>query len=154
MSVVSPSRARSTDSASVSGHQSPWRIVESRSGMFGLGPGQRARQDVASHVRRVDWRHRSPLATEQIGGKIFWALLFLHKIYLIDSWRAFFICIGRGFETIFVHHSFESMHGQKLLETLTWHWCMCCKPANGRVDIEKGLANKTQLQSLEWNESL
>jgi hypothetical protein len=64
VSVVLASRARSTDSAPVFGHQSPGRIVESGSGMFGLGPSQRARQDVASHVRRVSRRHRSSLAKE------------------------------------------------------------------------------------------
>ena len=36
-----------------------------------------------------------------------------------------------------------------LLETLTWHCCMFCNPANGRVDIEKLLAYKIQLHGLE-----
>ena len=30
-------------------------------------------------------------------------------------------------------------------EKITWHCCMCCIPANGRVDIEEVLAYKTQL---------
>jgi hypothetical protein len=32
---------------------------------------------------------------------------------------------------------------QKLWKTLTWHCCMCCNPANGRV------AYKIKLQGIE-----
>ena len=39
------------------------------------------------------------------------------------------------------------------LEILTWHCCMCCNPANGRVDIEERLTYETQLERLEWNET-
>ena len=35
-----------------------------------------------------------------------------------------------------------------MLETLTWHCCMCCNPANGRVDIEELLAYKIQLHGV------
>ncbi len=34
---------------------------------------------------------------------------------------------------------------QKLWKTLTWHCCMCCNPANGRVGFEEWLAYKIQL---------
>ena len=38
----------------------------------------------------------------------------------------------------FMHHSFWSKHGNlKLERKLTWHSCMCCIPAKGRVDIEE-----------------
>ena len=55
---------------------------------------------------------------------------------------------------LFLHHSFGSKQEYKLLETLTWHCCMCCNPATGRVDIEQLLAYKIQLRGLERNESL
>ena len=32
-----------------------------------------------------------------------------------------------------------------MMETLTWHCCMCSNPANGMVDIEELLAHKIQL---------
>ncbi len=35
-------------------------------------------------------------------------------------------------------------------KTLTWHCCMCCNPANGRVDFEEWLAYKIQLRGIEW----
>ena len=54
----------------------------------------------------------------------------------------------------FMHHSFESKHGFKnMLETITWHSCMCCNL--GRVDIEERFAKKTQLRIyIKWIESL
>ncbi len=30
-------------------------------------------------------------------------------------------------------------------KTLNWHYCLCCNPANGRVDFGEGLAYKIQL---------
>ncbi len=38
---------------------------------------------------------------------------------------------------------------QKLWKTLTWHCCMCCNPANGRVDFEEWSAHKIQLHGTE-----
>jgi len=38
---------------------------------------------------------------------------------------------------------------QKLWKTITWHCCMCCNPANGRVDFVELLAYGT-----EWIVSL
>ena len=46
----------------------------------------------------------------------------------------------------FVHLSYGSKHGQKLLESLT---CANYYSADGRVDIEELLAHKTQLRGLE-----
>ena len=37
---------------------------------------------------------------------------------------------------------------QNLLETLTWNCCVCCNPANGRVDIEEMLVYKIQLHGV------
>ncbi len=42
--------------------------------------------------------------------------------------------------TIHLDQSLE----QKLWKTLTWHCCMCCNPANGRVDFVELSAYKTQ----------
>ena len=39
-------------------------------------------------------------------------------------------------------------------KTLTWHCCMCCNPANGRVDFEEWSAYKIQLHGIEWIVSL
>ena len=39
-------------------------------------------------------------------------------------------------------------------KTLTWHCCMCCNPANGRVDFEEWSAYKIQLLGIEWIVSL
>ena len=41
-----------------------------------------------------------------------------------------------------------------LWKTLTWHCCICCNPANGRVDFEEWLAYKIQLHGTEWIVSL
>ena len=49
--------------------------------------------------------------------------------------------------TIHLDHSLE----QKLWKTLTWHCCMCCNPANGRVDFEECLAYKIQLHGYRMN---
>ena len=38
----------------------------------------------------------------------------------------------------FMHHSLGSKHGSKNL--MTWHCCMCCNPANGRVDFVDGFS--------------
>ncbi len=35
-------------------------------------------------------------------------------------------------------------------KTLTWHCCMRCNPANGRVDFEEWSAYKIQLHGTEW----
>ncbi len=43
---------------------------------------------------------------------------------------------------------------QKLWKTLTWHCCMCCNPANGRVEFEEWSAYKIQLHGIEWIVSL
>jgi hypothetical protein len=37
-----------------------------------------------------------------------------------------------------------------LRKTVTWHCCICCNPANGRVDFEEWLAYKIQLHGTEW----
>jgi hypothetical protein len=43
----------------------------------------------------------------------------------------------------FRHYSFGSKLGtKKLWNTLTWHCCMCCNPANGRVGLEDWSAYK------------
>jgi hypothetical protein len=58
-------------------------------------------------------------------------------------------------ETIFsgtIH--IGSKLGTKLWKTLTWHCCMCCNPANGRVDFEEWSAYKIQLHGIEWIVSL
>ena len=34
---------------------------------------------------------------------------------------------------------------QSLWKILTWHCCLCCSPANGRVEFEERLAYKIQL---------
>jgi hypothetical protein len=65
-----------------------------------------------------------------------------------DSWPR-----GPGFKPplwrpFFRHHSFSLE--QKLWKTLTWHCCICCNPANGRVDFEEWLAYKIQLHGIEW----
>jgi len=39
-------------------------------------------------------------------------------------------------------------------KTLTWHCCICCNPANGRVDFVEWLAYKIQLHGNEWIVSL
>ncbi len=33
---------------------------------------------------------------------------------------------------------------------LTWDCCICCNPANGRVDFEEWSAYKIQLHGIEW----
>jgi hypothetical protein len=43
---------------------------------------------------------------------------------------------------------------KKLWKTLTRHCCMCCNPANGRVDFEDWSAYKIQLHGSEWIVSL
>jgi hypothetical protein len=43
--------------------------------------------------------------------------------------------------TLHLDQSFE----QNLWKILTWHYCVCCNPANGRVDFEEWLAYKIQL---------
>jgi len=48
----------------------------------------------------------------------------------------------------FFRHLDQSLE-QKLWKTLTWHCCMCCNPANGRVDFEEWSANKIQLNGIE-----
>ena len=57
-------------------------------------------------------------------------------------------------ETIF-HVPFTWIQAWKLKldRKLTWHCCMCCNPANGRVDIVELSSYKIQLHGLEWNES-
>jgi hypothetical protein len=37
-----------------------------------------------------------------------------------------------------MHHSFGSKHEAKIEWKLTWHCCICCNPAKGRVDFEDG----------------
>jgi len=37
-----------------------------------------------------------------------------------------------------MHHSLGSKHGAKIEWKLTWHCCICCNPAKGRVDFEDG----------------
>jgi hypothetical protein len=46
-------------------------------------------------------------------------------------------------ETIFsgTIHLDKSLE-QKLWKTLTWHCCICCNPANGRVDFEESYVIK------------
>ncbi len=51
----------------------------------------------------------------------------------------------------FRHHSFGSKLGTKNSNP---HCCMCCNPANGRVDFEEWLAYKFQLHGIEWIVSL
>ena len=56
---------------------------------------------------------------------------------------------------IFRHHSFGSKLGTKIVEkTLTWHCCMCCNPANGRVDFMELSAYNIELHDTEWIVSL
>ena len=38
---------------------------------------------------------------------------------------------------------------KNLWKALTWHCCICCTPANGRVDFEEWLAFKIQLHGTE-----
>ncbi len=52
-----------------------------------------------------------------------------------------------------IHLEDQSLE-QKLWITLTWHCCMCCNPANGRVDFEEWSAHKIQLHGIEWIVSL
>ncbi len=67
---------------------------------------------------------------------------------------------GPGFKSplwrpFFRHHSFGSKLGTIIVEkTLTWHCCMYCNPANGRVDFEEWSAYKIQLHGTEWIVSL
>jgi hypothetical protein len=66
-----------------------------------------------------------------------------------DSWPR-----GPGFKPslwrpFFRHNSFGSKLGTKMWKTLTWHYCMCCNPANGRVDFEEWLAYEIQLHGIE-----
>ena len=44
--------------------------------------------------------------------------------------------------TIFTHNSFKSRMDKNVLIALTWYFCMCCNPANGRVNVEECLAYK------------
>jgi hypothetical protein len=39
---------------------------------------------------------------------------------------------------------------QNLWKTLSLHCCICCNPANGRVDFEERLAHEIQLHGTEW----
>ncbi len=52
-------------------------------------------------------------------------------------------------ETIF---QAPSKLGTKFVET--WHCCICCNPANGRVDFVEWLAYKIPLHGNEWFVSL
>jgi hypothetical protein len=59
---------------------------------------------------------------------------------------------GPGFnpptmETIF--QALDQSLEQKLWKSLTWHCCMCCNPANGRVDFEESSAYEIQLHGTE-----
>jgi len=46
---------------------------------------------------------------------------------------------------IFIHHSFGSKAKRCIgMSQPTWHSCMCCNPANGRVDFEGGWLIKIQ----------
>ncbi len=49
------------------------------------------------------------------------------------SSRGFKLPLGRSF---FMQHSFGSK--AKIEWNLTWHCCICCYPAKGRVDFEGG----------------
>jgi hypothetical protein len=40
-------------------------------------------------------------------------------------------------KTFFRQHLFGSKLIKKFWKTQTWNCCMCCNPANGRVDFEK-----------------
>jgi hypothetical protein len=62
---------------------------------------------------------------------------------------------GPGLKPHFGDHFLGSIHldqslEQKLWKNLTWHCCMCCKPANGRVDFEEWSAYQIQLHGTEW----
>ena len=41
-----------------------------------------------------------------------------------------------------------------MFKALTWHCCICCYPAYGRVNIDEWLSYKTQLHSLDCKECL
>ncbi len=56
-------------------------------------------------------------------------------------------CYQHGKKTHYGDHFSGTIHldqslDQKLWKTLTWHCCMCCNPANGRVEFEELLAYK------------
>ncbi len=38
-------------------------------------------------------------------------------------------------------------------KTLTWHCCICCNPANGRVDFEEWSTYEIQLHGTQWIEN-
>ncbi len=61
---------------------------------------------------------------------------------------------GPGFNPHYGDHFSGTIHldqslEQKLWKTLTWHCCMCCNPANGRVDFEEWSAYKILLHGTE-----
>jgi hypothetical protein len=53
-------------------------------------------------------------------------------------------------ETIFQAPFIWIKAWKKLWKTLTWHCCMCCNPANVRVDFGEWSAYKIQLHGIEW----
>jgi hypothetical protein len=57
-------------------------------------------------------------------------------------------------ETIFQAPFIWIKAWNKNWKTLTWHCCMCCNPANGRVDFVELSAYKIQLHGTEWIVSL
>ncbi len=60
------------------------------------------------------------------------------------------LCVDHFSGTIQLDQSLE----QNLWKTLTWHCCICCNPANGRVGFEEWLAYKIQLHGIDWIVSL
>ena len=48
----------------------------------------------------------------------------------------------------------QSMNTKTVGNSKPCHCCMCCNPANGRVDIEELFAYKIHFHGLEWNENL
>ncbi len=69
-----------------------------------------------------------------------------------DSWLK-----GRGFEswphcgdhiscTIHLDQSMEA----KIEWNITWHCCICCNPAKGRVDFEDGWLIKSSFIRMKW----
>ncbi len=65
-----------------------------------------------------------------------------------DSWPR-----GPGFKPPLWRPFSGTIHLDQSL-TLTWHCCICCNPANGRVDFEEWSAYKIQLHGIEWIVSL
>ncbi len=73
-----------------------------------------------------------------------------HFIEVIGSnthWGDSFLC------TTYLDQKSEGKRENGMFQP-TWHSCICCNPANGRVDFENSWLIKIQLHNLKWTLSL